>query len=344
MTQMQHIVLARRPEGAPTTDDFRLETSPLPTPAEGEVLIKLSHFSLDPYMRGRMDDAKSYAEPVPLGGTMTAGGVGEVVASNHPGFKPGDHAFGMFGWASHGCLPGKELQKLDPTMGPTTAALGVLGMPGFTGWAGLMTYGDPKPGETLVVAAATGPVGSIVGQLAEAKGLRVIGIAGGADKCQMAVDTFGFDACLDHRAYDDASALRAALADACPDGVDIYFENVAGKVLEAVLPLMNTGGRIPLCGMVAWYNAGALGANQGGAMDQLPKLWRTILVKRLHVHGFIITDLWGKYGEFMKEVAPMVAAGQIRFVEDVAQGLENAPTAFIRMLEGGNKGKQIVAL
>jgi NADPH-dependent curcumin reductase CurA len=180
--------------------------------------------------------------------------------------------------------------------------------------------------------------------LAKAKGLRVIGIAGGADKCQMALDTFGFDACLDHRAYDDASALRAALADACPDGIDIYFENVAGKVLEAVLPLMNTGGRIPLCGMVAWYNAGALGANQGGAMDQLPKLWRTILVKRLHVHGFIITDLWGKYGEFMKEVAPMVAAGQIRFVEDVAQGLENAPTAFIRMLEGGNKGKQIVAL
>ena len=225
-----------------------------------------------------------------------------------------------------------------------TAALGVLGMPGFTGWAGLTEYGRPKAGETLVVGAATGPVGSMVGQLAKSLGLRVIGIAGGAEKCQMAIETFGFDACLDHRAYDDAKALRAALADACPDGIDIYFENIAGKVLEAVLPLMNVGGRIPLCGMIAWYNAGALGANQGGEVDQLPKLWRTILVKRLHVHGFIITDHFHRFGDFLKQVGPKVAGGEIRFVEDLAVGLENAPAAFMAMLGGGNTGKQIVAL
>lgn len=344
MTEMQHIVLARRPNGAPVAEDFRLETSPLPVPGEGEVLVKLSHFSLDPYMRGRMDDAKSYAAPVPLNGTMEAGGVGEVIASNHAGFAPGDIAFGMFGWASHGCLPGKELRKLDPAHGPVTAALGVLGMPGLTGWAGLTEYGRPQKDETLVVAAATGPVGSMVGQLAKAAGLRVIGIAGGADKCRMAVETFGFDACLDHRSYEDAKSLRAALSEACPDGIDIYFENVAGKVLEAVIPLMNTGGRIPLCGMIAWYNAGALGANQQGVMDQLPKLWRNILVKRLHVHGFIITDHFHRYTDFLKEVGPMVARGDIRFVEDIAEGLENAPAAFMAMLEGGNTGKKIVAL
>lgn len=341
---LQQIVLARRPSGAPTPEDFRLETAPIPEPAEGEVLVRLSHFSLDPYMRGRMDDAKSYAAPVPLGGRMEAGGVGEVLASNHAGFAPGDRVFGMFGWATHGCLPGKVLQKLDPRQGPLTAALGVLGMPGFTGWLGLNEYGQPKAGETLVVAAATGPVGSMVGQLAKAAGLRVIGIAGGAEKCQMAVESFGFDACLDHHAYGEAKELRAALKDLCPNGVDIYFENVAGKVLEAVLPLINVGGRIPICGMIAWYNAGALGANQQGGKDQLPKLWRSILVNRLHVHGFIITDHFHRYPEFLKEAGPMVASGKIRFVEDIVTGLEKAPETFIRMLDGGNKGKQIVAL
>lgn len=344
MTDMKHIVLARRPVGEPVAEDFRLETGPLPTPGEGEVLVQLSHFSLDPYMRGRMDDAKSYAAPTPVGGTMEAGGVGQVIASNHKGYAVGDLAFGMFGWASHGCLPGTQLQKLDPAIGPLTLALGALGMPGFTGWVGLMEYGRPKSGETLVVAAATGPVGSMVGQLAKAAGLRVVGIAGGAEKCAMAVDQFGFDACLDHRAYPDAKSLRKALAEACPDGIDIYFENVAGKVLEAVLPLMNTGGRIPLCGMVAWYNAGALGANQQGAVDQLPRMWRSILVNRLQVSGFIITDHYDKYGDFLKQVAPMVATGQVKYAEDIAEGLEAAPAAFMRMLKGGNTGKQIVAL
>ncbi|MGR3758983.1 NADP-dependent oxidoreductase [Roseobacteraceae bacterium NS-SX3] len=342
--QMQRIVLASRPEGAPRDENFRLETANLPQPGDGEVLVKVHYMSLDPYMRGRMDDAKSYAAPVPIGGTMEAGGVGEVIASSDPSFQPGDFAFGMFGWASHGCLPAKELRKLNPNQGPITAALGVLGMPGFTGWHGLTAYGRPQAGETLVVAAATGPVGSMVGQLAKLAGLRVVGIAGGADKCELATGTFGFDACLDHRAYDDAKSLRKALAEACPDGIDIYFENVGGKVLEAVLPLMNSHGRIPICGMIAWYNAGGLGAGASEAGLSGPNIWRNILVKFLSVNGFIISNHFDRYPEFLKEVGPKVASGEVKFLEDVAEGLENAPAAFMSMLKGGNTGKQIVKL
>ncbi|MEP1328980.1 NADP-dependent oxidoreductase [Pseudophaeobacter sp.] len=342
--QMQKIVLASRPDGAPTAENFRLESSALPIPGAGEVLVKVHYMSLDPYMRGRMDDAKSYAAPVPIGGCMEAGGVGEVVASNSPHFQVGDFAFGMFGWASHGCLPAKELRKLDPKQGPITAALGVLGMPGFTGWHGLSAYGRPQAGETLVVAAATGPVGSMVGQLAKQAGLRVVGIAGGAAKCKLAVDTFGFDACLDHRAYVDAKSLRKDLKEACPKGIDIYFENVAGKVLEAVLPLMNPHGRIPICGMISWYNAGGLGEGASDTALTGPNIWRNILVKFLSVNGFIISNHFDRYPEFLKEVAPLVAKGEIRFLEDTAEGLENAPAAFMAMLTGGNTGKQIVKL
>jgi len=338
--QMQRITLASRPNGAPAAENFSLQTSALPVPGPDEVLVKLHYMSLDPYMRGRMDDAKSYAAPVAIGGTMEAGAVGEVIASNSPAFQPGDFAFGMLGWASHGCLPANQLQKLNPNHGPITAALGVLGMPGLTGWHGLNEYGKPKAGETLVVAAATGPVGSMVGQLAKRAGLRTVGIAGGTEKCALAVDTFGFDACLDHRAFADASALRAELATACPDGIDIYFENVAGKVLEAVIPLMNPHGRIPVCGMISWYG-GAQGAD---ATLTAPLIWRNILVKFLSVKGFIIMNHFDRYPEFQKEVGPLVANGDIRFLEDVAQGLENAPAAFMAMLKGGNLGKQIVKL
>lgn len=342
---MKRIALARRPVGAPTDEDFRLEEAPIPTPGPGEVLVRVHYMSLDPYMRGRMDDAKSYATPVPLGGTMEGGAVGEVIASNDPGFQPGDFAFGMFGWATHGVQPAKMIRKLDPAHGPITAALGVLGMPGFTGWYGLTQRGLPQAGETLVVAAATGPVGSMVGQLARRAGLRVVGIAGGADKCAMARDEFGFDACIDHRAHDTARDLRAALADACPDGVDIYFENVAGKTLQAIIPLMNVHGRIPLCGMVSWYNEGALGAGAStGDSDMLPWLWRNLLVSRLTVSGFIISDHFDQFPTFLQEVAPLVAAGDVKYIEDVAQGLENAPAAFAAMLKGGNRGKQIVEI
>ena len=334
---MQMMTLASRPDGAPTPENFKLETADVPTPGPGEVLIQVITFSLDPYMRGRMSDAKSYAAPVPIGGTMEAGGVGEVLASNDPGFKPGDMVLGMTGWTTHVCLPAKTLRKLPPEL-PPSLALGVLGMPGFTGWYGLNTIGQPKSGENLVVAAATGPVGSMVGQLAKAAGLRTVGIAGGADKCALATKTFGFDACLDHRAHTDASSLRQALAAEVPDGIDIYFENVGGKVLEAVVPLMNPHGRIPLCGTIAWYND----ATEGGLT--LPQFWRATLVKFLHVQGFIIMNHWDRLPEFLGEVAPKVASGDVAYLEDVANGLEAAPNAFIGLLEGRNKGKQVVRL
>ncbi|MEL6886650.1 MAG: NADP-dependent oxidoreductase [Pseudomonadota bacterium] len=340
---MQRITLASRPRGAPTNANFKLETAPVPRPGPGEILVRVHYMSLDPYMRGRMDDGKSYAAPVPLGGTMEGGSVGEVITSNADSFAPGDIVFGPFGWATHAVANAKACRKVDPDAAPITTSLGVLGMPGFTGWHGLMEYGRPKPGETLVVAAATGPVGSMVGQLAKSLGLRTVGIAGGPDKCTIATETFGFDTCIDHRAHDDARSLRTALRDAAPDGVDVYFENVGGKVLEAVMPCMNPHGRIPVCGMIAWYNAGGLGAGADAPLS-VPALWRTILVNFLSVQGFIISNHWDRFPQFLAEVTPKVQSGEIKVVEDIAQGLENAPDAFIGLLQGRNVGKQIVKL
>jgi NADPH-dependent curcumin reductase CurA len=339
---MQQIVLASRPDGAPTAQNFRLESADMPTPGAGEILVEVQYMSLDPYMRGRMDDAQSYAAPVPIGGKMESGSVGRVIASNADQFAKGDTVFGPFGWATHAVANAQMCRKLDPNQAPITTALGVLGMPGFTGWLGLKEFGRPKKGETLLVAAATGPVGSMVGQLAKAQGLRAVGVAGGVDKCTMAVDNFGFDACVDHRAHGDVSSLRAALKKACPDGVDVYFENVGGPVLEATLPLMNRFGRIPLCGMIAWYNAGGLGENAGSDGLTAPKLWRNILVKHLSVTGFIISNHWDQYPTFINEVAPLIATGQIKYQEDITEGLENAPQAFMDLLTGGNTGKAIV--
>ena len=335
---MTRVTLARRPKGMPVPEDFATQTGPVPEVGEGEVLVAVTHLSLDPYMRGRMDDAKSYAPSVKIGGTMTGQGVGRVISSRAEDFAEGDIVTGMTGWASHAVLPARELRKLDADLPPSTA-LGVLGMPGMTAWTGLREYGHPKAGQTLVIGAATGPVGSMVGQLAKAAGMRTVAVAGGPEKCRIATETFGFDAAVDHRAHDDAASLRAALSEAAPDGVDIYWENVGGKLLEAVLPLMNVGGRIPVCGMIAWY-----GGADGDGSDRLPGLWRSVLVKRLSVDGFIIFDHWDKYPAFLHEVAPKVAAGEIAWLEDVAEGLENAPAAFIAMLRGGNTGKQIVAL
>ncbi|MEJ2036196.1 MAG: NADP-dependent oxidoreductase [Maritimibacter sp.] len=335
----QRIVLAARPEGAVTAENFRMETVELPALGDGEVLVEVTALSLDPYMRGRMDAAKSYAKPVEVDEVMEGGTVGRVLASNHPKFAEGDLVMGMTGWQSHAVINGRELRKLDDRV-PASTALGVLGMPGFTGWYGLTEIGKPKPGETLVVAAAMGPVGSLVGQYAKAKGLRVIGIAGGKEKCDHVVKEYGFDACLDHRAYADSRELRAALKEHCPDGIDIYFENVGGKVLQAVLPEMNVFGRIAICGMVAWYDQTGLG--QDSPRDQLPWAWRNMLVNRLSVAGFIISDHFDRFADFLKDVGPMFAAGQIRHTEDVAEGLENAPEVFMSMLKGGNFGKQIV--
>lgn len=337
MTQIERIVLASRPKGAPTLDNFRLESAPMPEPGEGEFLVRTIWMSLDPYMRGRMDDAKSYADPVPIGGTMEAGCVGEVVASNHADFAPGAIVLGGFGWASHGLSDGTGVRKVDPAIAPISTALGVLGMPGHTAWVGLNDIAGAQAGETIVVSAATGAVGSLVGQLAKQKGMRVIGIAGGADKCAYAVEELQYDVCFDHRAAGDAAALSAQIAEAAPDGVHVYFENVGGKTLEAVLPTMRIGGRIAVCGMIAWYS----GQGVADAMP-LPAAWRTILTRRLRVQGFIVFDHNDRLQPFLAEVAPMVRDGRVRYHETVAEGLADAPAAFLRLLEGGNFGKQLV--
>lgn len=341
---MQRIILAARPDGEPKPSDFRLETGDIPVPSDGEMLVKMIWLSLDPYMRGLMDDAKSYAQPVPIGGTMVGGAVGKVVQSNLPGFQVGDIVTGRFGWQSHALSDGQMVQKIDPDAAPISTALGVLGMPGITAFVGLNDHGRPKAGETLVVAAATGAVGSLVGQLGKAYGLRVVGVAGGADKCRFATEELGFDACIDHRAAPDARGLRKLLAAACPDGVDIYFENVAGKTLKAVVPLMNEQGRIPVCGMISWYNSGGLGAGNTAGPNLLPQVWRTILVKRLSVRGFIISDHYDRFPAFIKEVSEHIREGRVKYRESISDGLEKAPDAFIELLRGENFGKQLVRI
>lgn len=341
---MQRVVLAARPQGSPKASDFRLETVAMPEPGEGEFLARIIWLSLDPYMRGRMDDSKSYAAAVAIGDPMEGGCVGEVIKSNNPEFRVGDYVQDRLGWQSHAVSTGETARKLDPTLAPLSTAVGVLGMPGLTAYVGLNTHGRPKSGETLVVGAATGAVGSLVGQLGKAQGLRVVGVAGGAEKCSYAVDVLGFDECIDHRAAADASDMRQKLADACPDGVDIYFENIGGKTLEAVIPLMNVHGRIPVCGMIGWYNAGALGGGLGEGPNILPKVWRTILVNRLAVTGFIIFDHYDQYPTFLNEVSTLIANKDVIYKESIAEGLESAPEAFMKLLEGGNFGKQLVAV
>lgn len=336
MTDATRIVLASRPDGSPTTDNFRLETATLPGIRDGEFLARVVWLSLDPYMRGRMDDAKSYAKPVPIDGVMEGGTVAEVMESRNADFPVGTIVAGSFGWTSHAISNGDGVRKVDPAVAPISTAQGVLGMPGLTAWVGLNDIGRAKDGETIVVSAATGAVGGIVGQLAKAKNMRVIGVAGGQDKCDYAVRTLGYDVCLDHRAL-DAKALSQAIGEAAPDGVDVYFESVGGKTLQAALSHMNTHGRIAICGMIAWYSG------QGIADAQpLPAVWRTILTRRLLAEGFIIFDHFHKFPDFMAQVGPMVGDGRITYREDIAEGLENAPQAFLDMLQGGNFGKQMV--
>ena len=342
--QMQRIVLASRPKAAPQPENFRFETAPIPVHGAGQMLVRVIWLSLDPYMRGRMDDGASYAQPVPIGGVMEGGAVGQIVASNIGGFKVGEFVNGPFGWQSHAISDGTKVRKLDPALAPISTAVGVLGMPGITAFVGLNDHGRPKAGETLVISAATGAVGSLVGQLGKAYGLRVVGVAGGADKCAYAVEELGFDACLDHRAAGDARALRAQMTEACPKGVDIYFENVGGKTLEAVIPLMNVHGRIPICGMISWYNSGGLGAGASEGANLLPQVWRNILVKRLSLRGFIISDHYDRFPDFVKEVSGHIRDGRVKYRESVAEGLAAAPEAFMKLLQGGNFGKQLVRI
>jgi len=330
----RRIVLARRPHGAPVPDDFRLEEGPVPEPREGEALVRTVWLSLDPYMRGRMSDAPSYAPSVDVGAVMTGEGVGEVVASRSPALRPGDVVRGFGGWQSHFALPADKLTKVDPDLAPVSTALGVLGMPGMTAYAGLLAIGEPKTGETVVIGAATGAVGAVAGQIAKIKGCRAVGVAGGREKCDYAVRELGFDACIDRREPE----LGHRLKELCPQGVDVYVELTGGAITDAVLPLLNTFARIPVIGLVAHYNATALPEGQ----DRLPWLLRQTLTKRLKIQGMIVWDYAALEPDFRRDVAGWIREGRLRYREDVADGLENAPAALIGMLEGRNFGKQLV--
>jgi NADPH-dependent curcumin reductase len=331
----RQIVLAARPQGRPKPSDFRLEETAIPAPSTGQILLRVQYLSLDPYMRGRMDDRKSYAEPVPLGGVMEGESVATVIALRHPGYSVGDIVLARTGWRTHALSDRADLRKLDPAVAPVTTALGVLGMPGFTAYGGLRVIGKPKPGETVVVAAASGPVGSLVGQLAKIAGARAVGIAGGPEKCAYVKDELRFDAAIDHRDSDFAAKLAAA----CPNGIDVYFENVGGAIWQAVLPLLNKFARVPVSGLIAQYS----GVVKGDGIDRLPATMRQILSKSLTVRGFLNYEFAAEhYPEFLREVGAGTADGRIRYREDFVDGLENAPEAFIGMLEGRNFGKLIV--
>jgi len=330
----RRIVLASRPEGAPSQDNFRLEEVPLPQPEEGQLLLRTVYLSLDPYMRGRMSDVPSYIEPVQIDETMAGGTVSRVLESRHPDYREGDWVLGFSGWQDYAVSDGAGLTNLGQKPPHPSYTLGVLGMPGFTAYMGLLDIGQPKAGETLVVAAATGPVGATVGQIGKIRGCRVVGIAGGPDKCGYAVEELGFDACIDHRAADFAEQLAAA----CPDGIDVYFENVGGKVLDAVLPLLNNFARIPVCGLISQYNASSL--PQGP--DRMGLLMGQALVKRLKIQGFIILDYQDRFGEFFPQMSEWLAGGKIKYREEIVDGLERAPQAFMGLLEGKNFGKLVV--
>jgi NADPH-dependent curcumin reductase CurA len=325
----RQILLKSRPDGAPSVDNFELVERPIPQPGEGEVLMRTLFLSLDPYMRGRMNASKSYAKPAELGEPMVGATVGEIVATMNPKFAVGDIVLGYGGWQEYALSNGAGLRKLDAKAAPISTALGVLGMPGMTAYTGLLEIGQPKPGETVAVAAASGAVGSVVGQLAKIKGCRAVGIAGGPEKCRFVVEELGFDACLDHRAPD----LSKQLETACPRGIDVYFENVGGAVQEAVWPWLNDFARIPVCGLIAQYNRTVPMPG--------PDMF-TVLRKRLLVRGFIVWDFAAKEGDFLRDVGEWIRTGRVKYREDIVDGIENAPTAFLGLLRGKNFGKMLV--
>lgn len=322
------VLLRRRPEGAVVAEDFEVVETPIPQPGPGQVLVRHGAFSLDPYMRGRMSDRKSYAAPVPIGGVMESTAVGTVERSNHPDFVQGDAVVGGFGWQGWSAVPAARLRRLPAGLSPSLF-LGVLGMPGMTAHVGMADIGQPRAGETVVVSAASGAVGAVVGQIARAAGARVVGIAGGRDKCAFVTDGLGFDACLDHRGDD----LGAALDAACPRGIDVYWENVGGAVQRAVFPRMNDFGRMVMCGMVAEYN--------DVAPEPGPNLTATFR-KRLRIQGFIVSDHWDRYPGWLEQAGPMIRDGRMKYREDVVEGIANAPAAFMGLLAGRNFGKLLV--
>jgi NADPH-dependent curcumin reductase len=330
----RRIVLAARPVGAPSENNFRLEEGDVPAPGPGEMLLRTVYLSLDPYMRGRMNEGRSYAKPVEIGGVMEAGAVSAVAASNLPAFKPGDLVEGRTGWQTHSVSNGRGMRKIDPGVAPISTALGVLGMPGMTAYTGLLTIGQPKPGETVAVAAASGAVGQVVGQIAKIKGCRVVGTAGGPEKCAFVEKELGLDAAVDYKRQDFAAALKAA----CPKGVDVYFENVGGAVFDAVLPLLNNFARVPLCGLISQYNA----AGPQTGTDRLPQMMRAMLTNRFTFRGFIVSDFAAQQPDFLREVGGWLREGRIKYREDFVDGIENAPRAFLGLLRGENFGKLIV--
>jgi NADPH-dependent curcumin reductase len=328
-------VLKHRPIGAPTLENFHLEERDVPAPVQGQVLLRTQFLSLDPYMRGRMSDGPSYAAPVGIGDVMVGGTVSRVEASLNKDYKIGDMVLSFCGWQDYAVSDGKGLTKLNVDKHHPSLALGILGMPGFTAYMGLLDIGQPKPGETVVVAAASGAVGAVVGQIAKIKECRAVGIAGGPEKCRYVIDELGFDACIDHHNADFARQLAAA----CPKGIDVYFESVGGAIFDAILPLLNTRARIPVCGMIANYND----TESPNGPDRLGLLTRTILTKRLKMQGFIIfEDYAPRFSEFFGQMSSWLWEGRIKYREDIVDGLENAPEAFIGLLKGKNFGKLII--
>jgi len=337
MPTNQQILLDNRPEGEASASNFKLVSTETPPLEEGQVLVRHHYLSLDPYMRGRMNAGKSYAAPQPLGEVMIGGTAGEVVESRHPRFAPGDKVVGMGGWQEWSVVDANQpglLRKVDTTHVPLSHYLGAVGMPGVTAWYGLVKIIAPKAGDTVVVSAATGAVGSAFAALAKARGCRVVGIAGGPEKCRYAVDELGFDACVDYRLYPDAGSLSKALKEACPNGIDGYFENVGGLVLDAVLLRMNAFGRIALCGMIAGYDG-----------QPMPLAYPALLLtNRLRVEGFIVSEHMEVWPEALAELGTLVGTGKLRPRESIAQGLAAAPEAFLGLLKGKNLGKQLVKL
>ena len=333
----RQILLASRPQGEPTLDNFKLVEVPVPELADGQVLVRNDWLSLDPYMRGRMNDAKSYAAPQPLNEVMIGGTAGTVIESRHAAFAEGDAVVGMGGWQEYQVVDGNApgfLRKVDARAVPLSAFLGVLGMPGVTAWYGLNEIIAPSAGETITVSAASGAVGSVVGQLAKSRGLRVVGFAGGAEKCRYVTEELGFDACIDYREHADLKSLSAALKAACPNGIDGHFENVGGMILDAVLLRANAFARVALCGMIAGYDGQPIPM----AMPQL------LLTNRMKVEGFIVSEHMGLWPRAIGEIAKLLGEGRMRFRESVADGVENAPEAFLGLLKGRNFGKQLVRL
>jgi NADPH-dependent curcumin reductase len=335
MPQNKQIILDNRPEGEATAGNFKLVSADTPALQDGQVLVKHHYLSLDPYMRGRMNDAKSYAAPQPLGQVMQGGIVGEVVESRSPKFQAGDKVVGMGGWQQYSVVNADQpgaLRKVDTTHVPLSHYLGAVGMPGVTAWYGLVKIIEPKAGQTMVVSAATGAVGSAFGVLAKERGCRAVGIAGGAEKCNYAVKELGFDACIDYREHKDAASLSKALKEACPDGIDGYFENVGGMVLDAVMLRLNPFARIALCGMIAGYDGKPLPMSY-------PQL---LLTNRVKLEGFIVSEHMEVWPQALQELGTLVGTGKLRPRESIAQGIESAPEAFLGLLKGKNFGKQLV--